>query len=41
VSNEALATVLAGVVGLLLVLGVVAALAYSRRRRSAPQGQES
>jgi cobalt/nickel transport system permease protein len=33
VPNEALATILAGVVGLLLVLGVVAALAYSRRKR--------
>jgi uncharacterized membrane protein SpoIIM required for sporulation len=41
VSNEAVATILAGVVGLLLVLAVVAALAYSRRHRSAPESQQS
>jgi cobalt/nickel transport system permease protein len=35
VSNEAVATILAGIVGLLIVLGVVAALAYSRRHRAA------
>lgn len=40
VSNQAVATILAGVVGLLLVLAVVAALAYSRRHRAA-QGQQS
>ena len=34
VPNEAVATILAGVLGLLLVLGVVAALAYSRRQRT-------
>ena len=35
ISNEAVATILAGVVGVVIVLGVVAALTYSRRRRSA------
>jgi cobalt/nickel transport system permease protein len=35
ISNEAAATILAGVVGVVIVLGVVAALTYSRRRRSA------
>jgi cobalt/nickel transport system permease protein len=35
VSNEAVATILAGIVGLLIVFGVVAALAYSRRHRTA------
>jgi cobalt/nickel transport system permease protein len=34
ISNTALATVLAGALGVLLVLGVVAGLAYSRRRRT-------
>jgi cobalt/nickel transport system permease protein len=34
VPNEAVATILAGVLGILLVLGVVAALAYSRRQRT-------
>lgn len=34
ISNEVAATILAGVVGALLVLGVVAALTYSRRRRT-------
>jgi cobalt/nickel transport system permease protein len=38
VSNEAVATILAGVVGLLLVLAVVLALAYSRRQRAAEAG---
>jgi cobalt/nickel transport system permease protein len=35
VSNEALATILAGVFGTLLVLGVTLAVAYTRRGRSA------
>jgi len=35
ISDEAVATILAGFVGVLLVLGVVAALNYSRRRRTA------
>lgn len=35
ISDEAVATILAGFVGVLLVLGVVAALNYSRRRRAA------
>ena len=35
ISNEAAATILAGVVGVVIVLGVVAALTHSRRRRSA------
>lgn len=41
VSNAALATILAGVLGLLLVLGVVLALAYSRRHRAAAESQQS
>jgi len=36
VSNEALATILAGILGTLLVFGVVLAVAYSRRSRQAP-----
>lgn len=35
ISNEAVATILAGIVGVLLVLAVVAGLAYSRRNRPA------
>jgi cobalt/nickel transport system permease protein len=35
ISNEALATVVAGVVGLLIVFGVAMAVAYSRRRQPA------
>lgn len=35
ISDEAVATILAGFVGVLLVLGVVATLSYSRRRRAA------
>jgi len=35
ISNEALATILAGVFGTLLVLGVTLAVAYTRRGRSA------
>lgn len=35
ISDEAVATIIAGFVGVLLVLGVVVALNYSRRRRSA------
>jgi cobalt/nickel transport system permease protein len=38
VSNEAVATILAGVVGMLLVLAVVLALAYARRQRAAEAG---
>lgn len=34
ISNEAVATILAGIVGVLLVLGVVAGLAYTRRNRT-------
>ena len=33
VSNEALATILAGVIGTLIVFGIAAAVAYSRRNR--------
>jgi len=39
ISNEALATILAGVVGLLLVFGVTLAVAYARRSREQPVGQ--
>lgn len=35
ISNEALATIVAGIIGVLLVLGVIIALAYSRRKRHA------
>jgi cobalt/nickel transport system permease protein len=41
VPNEALATILAGVLGLLLVLGVVLALAYSRRQRAGETRESS
>ncbi len=34
VSNEALATILAGIIGALIVLGVTLAVAYSRRIKS-------
>jgi cobalt/nickel transport system permease protein len=37
VSNEALATILAGIIGTLLVFGIAAAVAYSRRNRKAAQ----
>ncbi len=37
VHNEALATILAGIVGVLIVLGVAAGLGYARRNRSQPQ----
>jgi cobalt/nickel transport system permease protein len=36
VTNGALATILAGILGTLLVFGVTLAMAYSRRRRQAP-----
>lgn len=36
VSNEAAATILAGIVGTLLVFGVALGIAYARRRRPAP-----
>jgi cobalt/nickel transport system permease protein len=37
VSNEALATILAGVVGTLIVFGIAAAVAYSKRNRKSVQ----
>ena len=37
VSNEALATILAGIIGTLLVFGIAAVVAYSRRNRKATQ----
>jgi cobalt/nickel transport system permease protein len=37
ISNEALATILAGIIGTLLVFGIAAAVAYSRRNRKAAQ----
>ncbi len=37
VPNEALATILAGIIGTLLVFGIAAAVAYSRRNRKAVQ----
>lgn len=37
VSNEALATILAGVIGTLIVFGIAVAVAYSRRNREAAQ----
>jgi cobalt/nickel transport system permease protein len=37
VSNEALATILAGIIGTLLVFGIAAGVAYSRRNRKAIQ----
>jgi cobalt/nickel transport system permease protein len=37
VSNEALATILAGILGTLLVFGIAAAVAYTRRNRKASQ----
>jgi cobalt/nickel transport system permease protein len=40
VSNQAVATILAGVLGLLLVLVVVLALAYSRRHRSTAESRQ-
>jgi cobalt/nickel transport system permease protein len=38
ISNEALATILAGIVGTLLVFGVALAVAYTRRRRQQVKG---
>jgi cobalt/nickel transport system permease protein len=38
ISNEALATILAGIIGTLIVFGITAAVAYSRRNRRAAQG---
>jgi cobalt/nickel transport system permease protein len=38
VSNEALATILAGIIGTLIVFGITVAVAYSRRNRRAAQG---
>lgn len=35
IENEALATIIAGVVGVILVLGVMSAVAYTRRKRTA------
>ena len=35
ISNQALATIVAGIVGTLIVFGVVVAVAYLRRRRKA------
>jgi ABC-type Fe3+ transport system permease subunit len=35
VSNEAVATILAGIVGTLIVFGVALAVAYARRKRQA------
>jgi cobalt/nickel transport system permease protein len=35
ISNEALATIVAGILGVLLVLGMVLLVGYTRRRRSA------
>jgi cobalt/nickel transport system permease protein len=37
VSNEALATILAGIIGTLIVFGIAVAVAYSRRNRRAAQ----
>jgi cobalt/nickel transport system permease protein len=37
VSNEALATILAGIIGTLIVFGIAVAVAYSRRNRKAAQ----
>jgi len=37
ISNETLATILAGIVGTLIVFGIAAAVAYSRRNRKAAQ----
>lgn len=37
VSNEALATILAGIIGTLIVFGIAVAVAYSRRSRKAAQ----
>jgi hypothetical protein len=36
VSNEALATILAGILGTLIVFGMALAVAYTRRNRSTP-----
>ena len=38
VSNEALATILAGMIGALIVAGVALAVAYTRRSRSTEAG---
>jgi cobalt/nickel transport system permease protein len=40
VSNEALATILAGVIGVLIVFGVAFAVAYSRRSRQQPSSSQ-
>jgi hypothetical protein len=39
VSNEALATILAGVLGVLIVFGVAVAVAYTRRGRQPSSSQ--
>jgi hypothetical protein len=39
ISNEALATILAGVIGMLIVFGVALAVAYSRRGRQPSSSQ--
>jgi hypothetical protein len=39
-SNEALATILAGIVGALIVFGVALGVGYLRRRRAIEQGAQ-
>jgi len=35
IANEAIATIVAGVVGAIIVLAIASAIAYSRRKRTA------